>query len=204
MKIKWLKRPFDSVFTKLIVVMLVSGTLLVIGIISVSWHGFRESQKTFLRNNLAYYSSYLVSDLQDNLNLQHAQKLSKRLLLIIRYEGEDSSWQTGTGIPPLHKVHFRKWSESSGSPFSLHAQTGKSAVTNVRFGRYRGQLVVTVETNSGRFIFARSEKWHEMRLGIPWILSILGLTGLILTLAWMSMRWIMKQINCLSEVVSAI
>ena len=47
MGIKLLKRPFDSVFTKLIVVMLVSGTLLVIGIISVSWHGFRESQKIF-------------------------------------------------------------------------------------------------------------------------------------------------------------
>ena len=102
LKIKGLKRPFDSVFTKLIVVMLVSGTLLVIGIISVSWHGFRESQKTFLRNNLAYYSSYLVSDLQDNLNLQHAQKLSKRLLLSIRYEGEDSSWQTGTGLSLIH------------------------------------------------------------------------------------------------------
>ena len=148
LKIKGLKRPFDSVFTKLIVVMLVSGTLLVIGIISVSWHGFRESQKTFFRNNLAQYGSYLVSDLQDNLNLQHAVKLSKRLLLIIRYEGEDSSWQTGMGIPPLQKVHFRKWPESSGSPFSLHAQTGKFAVTNVRFGRYRGQGVVTVETLS--------------------------------------------------------
>ena len=172
MKIKWLKRPFDSVFTKLIVVMLVSGTLLVIGIISVSWHGFRESQETFLRNNLAYYSSYLVSDLQDNLNLQHALKLSKRLLLVIRYEGEDSSWQTGTGIPPLQKVHFRKWPESSGSPFSLHAQTGKLAVTNVNFGRYRGQGVLTVETNTGRFIFAESDKRHEMRLGIPWILSV--------------------------------
>ena len=204
MGIKLLKRPFDSVFTKLIVVMLVSGTLLVIGIISVSWHGFRESQKTFLRNNLAYYSSYLVSDLQDNLNLQHAQKLSKRLLLIIRYEGEDSSWQTGTGIPPLQKVHLRKWPESSGSPFSLHAQTGKFAVTNVRFGRYRGQGVLTVETNTGRFIFAESDKRHEMRLGIPWILSILGLTGLILTLTWMTMRWIMKPINWLSEGVSAI
>ena len=47
MRIKLLKRPFDSVFTKLIVVMLVSGTLLVIVIISVSWHGFRESQKTY-------------------------------------------------------------------------------------------------------------------------------------------------------------
>ena len=204
MGIKLLKRPFDSVFTKLIVVMLVSGTLLVIGIISVSWHGFRESQKTFFQNNLAQYGSYLVSDLQDNLNLQHAQKLSKRLLLIIRYEGEDISWQTGTGIPPLQKVNFRKWSESSGSLFSLHAQTGIFAVTNVRFGRYRGQGVLTVETNTGRFIFAESDKRHEMRLGVPWILSILGLICFILTLTWMAMRWIMKPINWLSEGVSAI
>ncbi|GIT08104.1 MAG: hypothetical protein CM1200mP30_17340 [Pseudomonadota bacterium] len=67
-----------------------------------------------------------------------------------------------------------------------------------------GDRGVTVETNTGRFIFAESEKRHEMRLGIPWILSILGLTGLILTLTWMAMRWIMKPINWLSEGVSAI
>ncbi len=204
MKIEWLKRPFDSVFTKLIVVMLISGSLLVIGIIAVSWHGFRESQKNFFRNNLAQYGSYLVSDLQSNTNIAHARDLSEQLLLIIRYEGKDSTWQTGTGIPPLQKVRFRKWSESSASTFGSHSQSEKSAVTNVRYGRYRGQGVVTVDTNGGRFIFAESDKWHEMHLGIPWILTILGITGLILTLTWLTMRWIMKPINWLSEGVTAL
>ena len=64
--------------------------------------------------------------------------------------------------------------------------------------------MLTVETNTGRFIFAESDTRHEMSLGIPWILSILGLTVLILTLTWMTMRWIMKPINWLSEGVSAI
>ena len=34
MRLEWLKRPFNSVFTKLITVMLFSGSLLVIGTVS--------------------------------------------------------------------------------------------------------------------------------------------------------------------------
>gem|GEM_PF-4294882 len=47
MRLEWLKRPFNSVFTKLIAVMLISGSLLVMGISAISWHGFREESEKF-------------------------------------------------------------------------------------------------------------------------------------------------------------
>jgi hypothetical protein len=86
MRLEWLKRPFNSVFTKLIAVMLVSGSLLVIVISAISWHGFRENRRIFFQNNLAQYGAYLVRDLQENLNLEYARELSQRLFLIIRFE----------------------------------------------------------------------------------------------------------------------
>ena len=108
MRLEWLKRPFNSVFTKLIAVMLVSGSLLVIVISAISWHGFRENRRIFFQNNLAQYGAYLVRDLQENLNLEYARELSQRLFLIIRFEGKKDSWQTASGIPHLDKVNFRK------------------------------------------------------------------------------------------------
>ncbi|MCK5901072.1 hypothetical protein KAH02_09750, partial [bacterium] len=93
MRLEWLKRPFNSVFTKLIAVMLVSGSLLVIVISAISWHGFRENRRIFFQNNLAQYGAYLVRDLQENLNLEYARELSQRLFLIIRFEGKKDSWQ---------------------------------------------------------------------------------------------------------------
>ena len=69
MRLEWLKRPFNSVFTKLISVVLISGSILVMGISAISLHGFRENQRNFFRNNLAQYGAYLVRDLEENLNL---------------------------------------------------------------------------------------------------------------------------------------
>ena len=205
MRLEWLKRPFNSVFTKLITVMLFSGSLLVIGISAISWHGFRENQRNFFRNNLAQYGTYLVRDLEENLNLDHALELSRRLFLIIRYEGENNSWQTASGIPPLEKVHFRKWTNKSENPFRLITQSKQPTVVNLLFGRYKRQGVVTVQTNNGRFIFAEIvDDWHGISFALPWIIAVLGLVGLVLTVTWLSLRWIMKPINWLSEGVSAL
>ena len=84
--LNWLQRPFHSVFTKLFAVIMISGSLLLLGITVIGWHGFKENRENFFRNNLAQYGMYLVRDLEENLNLEHALELSQRLFFIIRLE----------------------------------------------------------------------------------------------------------------------
>ena len=204
---KWngLKRPFNSVFTKLFAVILISGTLLVLGITVIGWHGLKENRQNFFRNNLAQYGMYLVRDLEENLNLEHALELSQRLFFIIRFEGENISWQTAPGIPPLEKVHFREWTDKSADPFLLINKSNPDSFVNVRFGRYQKQGVVTVDTIHGRFIFAeKHDDWGEISFFLPWIIAVLGLIGLILTGTWLALRWIMKPVSWLSDGVSAL
>jgi len=201
----WLRRPFHSVFTKLIAVILISGTLLVLGITVIGWHGLKENRQNFFRNNLAQYGMYLVRDLEENLNLEHALELSQRLFFIIRFEGENISWQTAPGIPPLEKVHFREWTDKSADPFLLINKSNPDSFVNVRFGRYQKQGVVTVDTIHGRFIFAeKHDDWREISFFLPWIIAVLGLIGLILTGTWLALRWIMKPVSWLSDGVSAL
>ena len=201
MRLEWLKRPFNSVFTKLIAVMLVSGSLLVIVISAISWHGFRENRRIFFQNNLAQYGAYLVRDLQENLNLEYARELSQRLFLIIRFEGKKDSWQTASGIPPLDKVNFRKLEEKSRTPVNPKFSGFE---TKFSFGRHQKQGIVIVDTEAGRFIIAGSDSWNDLRQVLPWILTILGLIGLILLGAWLTLRWILKPINWLSGGVVAL
>ena len=201
MRLEWLKRPFNSVFTKLIAVMLVSGSLLVIVISAISWHGFRENRRIFFQNNLAQYGTYLVRDLQENLNLEYARELSQRLFLIIRFEGKKDSWQTASGIPPLDKVNFRKLEEKSRTPVNPKFSGFE---TKFSFGRHQKQGIVIVDTEAGRFIIAGSDSWSDLRQVLPWILTILGLIGLILLGAWLTLRWILKPINWLSGGVVAL
>jgi len=201
----WLRRPFHSVFTKLIAVILISGSFLVLGISVISWHGFRENRGNFFSNNLAQYGLYLVRDLEENLNLEHARELSQRLFLIIRFEGENVSWQTASGIPPLEKVDLRQWTNKSAEPFGLINKSNQDSVANVRFGRYQRQGVVTVDTKNGRFIFAQVlDDWHGVRFVLPWVFAVLALVGLVLTGTWLALRWIMKPVNWLSDGVSAL
>ena len=201
MRLEWLKRPFNSVFTKLIAVMLVSGSLLVIVISAISWHGFRENRRIFFQNNLAQYGAYLVRDLQENLNLEYARELSQRLFLIIRFEGKKDSWQTASGIPPLDKVNFRKLEEKSRTPVNPKFSGFE---TKFSFGRHQKQGIVIVDTEAGRFIIAASDSWSDLRQVLPWILTILGLISLILLGTWLTLRWILKPINWLSGGVVAL
>ena len=201
----WLRQAFQSVFTKLIAVILISGSLLVIGIFAIGQEGFKEFRGNFFSNNLAQYGMYLVRDLEENLNLEHALELSQRLFFIIRFEGENISWQTAPGIPPLEKVHFREWTDKSADPFLLINKSNPDSFVNVRFGRYQKQGVVTVDTIHGRFIFAeKHDDWREISFFLPWIIAVLGLIGLILTGTWLALRWIMKPVSWLSDGVSAL
>ena len=65
-------------------------------------------------------------------------------------------------------------------------------------------MVVPLEMVMGKFIIVESDNRHELRPALPWILSILGLTGLILTVTCLTLRWIMKPIRWLSDGVSAL
>ena len=181
--------------------MLVSGSLLVIVISAISWHGFRENRRIFFQNNLAQYGAYLVRDLQENLNLEYARELSQRLFLIIRFEGKKDSWQTASGIPPLDKVNFRKLEEKSRTPVNPKFSGFE---TKFSFGRHQKQGIVIVDTEAGRFIIAGSDSWNDLRQVLPWILTILGLISLILLGTWLTLRWILKPINWLSGGVVAL
>ena len=83
MKIEWLRRPFGSLFSKLLLIMFVSGILIVSTVTFVSWVMHIEQGRNVFRRNMNQYVSYLVKDLGSPPNRVQAEKLSKKLFINI-------------------------------------------------------------------------------------------------------------------------
>ncbi|MEC7563518.1 MAG: hypothetical protein VX662_07440, partial [SAR324 cluster bacterium] len=101
MKVEWLRRPFGSLFSKLLLIMFVSGILIVSTVTFVSWVMHMEQGRKVFRRNMNQYVSYLVKDLGSPPNRVQAEKLSKKLFINIHYQSPETSWKTSGILPPL-------------------------------------------------------------------------------------------------------
>ncbi|MCH2293038.1 MAG: hypothetical protein MK439_10950, partial [SAR324 cluster bacterium] len=108
MKIEWLRRPFGSLFSKLLLIMFVSGILIVSTVSFVSWLMHIEQGRNVFRRNMNQYVSYLVKDLGSPPNRVLAEKLSKRLFINIHYQSPETSWKTSGTLPSLEQYEFHK------------------------------------------------------------------------------------------------
>jgi len=90
------KRLFHSVFTKLLVTILVAGLAITLTVIG-SWGLLRNRlhNLTDLDHNLMMYAEYLIRDIGDPPDLKRAAEIVKRTGLSIRYDHPDRAWQSG-------------------------------------------------------------------------------------------------------------
>ena len=108
MKVEWLRRPFGSLFSKLLLIMFVSGILNVSTVSFVSWLMHIEQGRKVFRRNMNQYVSYLVKDLGSPPNRVLAEKLSKRLFINIHFQSPETSWKTSGTLSSLEQYEFRK------------------------------------------------------------------------------------------------
>ena len=100
--------PFGSLFSKLLLIMFVSGILIVSTVSFVSWLMHIKQGRNVFRRNMNQYVSYLVKDLGSPPNRVLAEKLSKRLFINIHYQSPETSWKTSGTLPSLEQYEFRK------------------------------------------------------------------------------------------------
>ena len=78
LKVEWLRRPFGSLFSKLLLIMFVSGILIVSTVTFVSWVMHVEQGRNVFRRNMNQYVSYLVKDLGSPPNRIQAEKFQQK------------------------------------------------------------------------------------------------------------------------------
>jgi len=140
------KRLFHSVFTKLLVTILVAGFAITLTVLT----GFaiiRFHSLSHLDRNLLLYAEYLTRDLGDPPDFHRAKEIAERTGLIIRYDHPDGSWQTA------------KTTESMNMDRARVRRHGNGIYTGYR----RGHFFIRLNHGGGElmFISPRKAEGHE-------------------------------------------
>ena len=182
MRKNWLNRILRSVFTKLLIVILLAGIAVNLVVGGFFWM-HRTAAGRLLHKNVLQYLNYVIGDVGTPPSLERARQVAEQASLRIYFEGASQSWATASEIHDFQKAHWRTWS--------------KDPV--IRIGRYRGHHFVEIDQDSGRFVFGL-DKSLEMdpekgRLAV----ILLSLLTLIFIGAFLSIRWILKPVRWLDE-----
>ena len=177
-----LKKILNSVFTKLVGIILITGICINIAI----W-GFFLSYRSLagrpFHRNISQYLNYVIDDLGTPPSYERARVVASRAALQIQFQGSDISWSTASKTIERDRIHFRTWHDSP----------------NIRGGMSHGRFYIEYRHTAGDFIFELSGEYDKN----PELKSVHGfifvMIALILIAAYFSIRWILRPIKWLNE-----
>jgi signal transduction histidine kinase len=182
MRENWLNKIFRSVFTKLLIVILLTGVAVNLVVGGFFWMHRRAALRP-LHKNILQYASYIISDLGTPPSLNRARQVAAKASLQIYFEGPNQSWATADEVYDFQKAHWRSWSKKP----------------EIRVGRYHGHHFVEIDHESGRFVFGLDKSFELDPERIRLVAILLSLLTLIFVGAFLSIRWILKPVRWLGE-----
>jgi signal transduction histidine kinase len=187
MPTKWFKKIFRSVFTKLLVVIILTGICINLVVGGFFLH-LRNVMVDPFHKNVVQYLNYLIADMGNPPNLDRAQKIARQSFLEIRYESPDNRWTTSDELPTFFKGRFVPWRQNP----------------DVRYGKYRGRHVIEVDKEAGRFIFGVSRNLPVDSARHRLLVIMLVLLTVILAAAFFAIRYILRPVKWLNTGVQEV
>jgi signal transduction histidine kinase len=187
MPTQWFKKIFRSVFTKLLVVIILAGICINLVVGGFFIH-LRNAFIGPFHKNVVQYLNYLIADMGDPPTLDRAREIARQSFLEIRYESPDLRWATSDELPTDLMGRFRSWRQNP----------------DVRYGRHRGRHIIEVTTEAGRFIFGPSRNLPIDSARHRLFVIMLVLLTLILAGAFFVIRHILRPVKWLNTGVQEV
>ncbi len=187
MRINFFNRIIRSVFTKLLVVIILTGICINVVVGGFFIHLRNEFGGPF-HKNVVQYLNYLIADMGNPPTLERAREIAHQSFLEIRYESPDHSWTTSDDLPAAFKDRFTPWRQSP----------------DVRLGKYRGRHVIEIDKEAGRFIFGVSRNLPVDSARHRLLVIVLVLLTVILVAAFFAIRYILRPVKWLNTGVQEV
>jgi signal transduction histidine kinase len=187
MPTKWFNKIFRSVFTKLLVVIILTGICINLVVGGFFIHLRNQFVGPF-HKNVVQYLDYLIADMGNPPNLDRAREIARQSFLEIRYESTDLRWTTSNELPADLKGRFNTWHQNP----------------DIRYGKYRGRHVIEVDKAAGRFIFGVSRNLPVDNARHRLLVIILVLLTVILVAAFFAIRYILRPVKWLNTGVQEV
>ncbi len=183
MRIDGMRKILNSVFTKLLLVLVVTGICLHLSVTGFMRHMFEKNEPARQKNVISHLN-YIVQDLGHPPDLDRAKKISQQLSFQIRYESPNLNWST---------------SESLFLPPQLKLQTSPE-YPNVQMGNYpEREHFFVLDQGQGRFIFKLDHRFNRENIDVEDVVLLIALLTAILAGTYLLIRWILSPVKGLTE-----
>jgi len=188
MKLRLLSKIPNSVFVKLLAILMLTGVCINMAVGIFFNHALTYSPRSPFQKYLNQYVLSIIKDLGTPPELGKAKEVAKRSGIEIRYESHESNWSTIENFPaPRNFYKFR------GNPDQA-----------IQTMRRHGKILITVKQDTGRFIFLLEPFIWQRDVKKKFVLMLILLLTLILTGAYLAIQRILKPVKDLTEAVNQI
>ncbi|MGD8764925.1 MAG: HAMP domain-containing sensor histidine kinase [Desulfobacteraceae bacterium] len=187
MRIKWFNKIIKSVFTKLLVIIIVTGIAINL-VVAGFFMAHRHMASRTIHQNIVHYLNYLLADLGEPPSLVRAQEIARKTFLEIHYEDPQQRWSTAQKPLEMSDGRFYVWKENP----------------DIRFGRYHGRTLFEVKHGPGRFIFEFAHPFDREDEQVWVFLLLFTVLVMILAGAYLSIRKVLRPIRWLNEGVQEV
>ncbi|MBU0995844.1 MAG: HAMP domain-containing histidine kinase [Proteobacteria bacterium] len=183
MKVSWLNRVFNSVFSKLLLIIVVTGILINVVVIGFFWGQRIHKDRIPFGKNAIHYVNYLITDLGNPPSFAKAKDISRQFHITIQFQGPDLSWTTSDkDIPNPHHHGVIIYQD-----------------TYARIMHSKGMNAIIVDKDYGKFEFSTTRVFlPEDEILWPHMVLI-GILSVLLIFTFFIIRQILKPVKHLSK-----
>jgi signal transduction histidine kinase len=178
---------FHSIFTKLLLVLIVAGICINLSVTSFIRHEHATNEPA-MRNSIINHLNYIVKDLGDPPDPERAREIAREALIQIRYQSPDLNWSTSETLSLSPQMKLRP---SRKRP-------------NVLIGEDRGRHIFVMEDRGGRFIFELGHEFNWTAVNVEAVGRLIALLTAILAGTYILIRRILNPVKALTEGVRAV
>lgn len=172
------KRLFNSVFTKILAIGLITWLCILIAALSIFIITRHTSESPFLKN-LGAYAQYIINDLGTPPDLDQAEEISQKTGLHITYISKEQRWSTRRPFPEIEELRYR----------SFHGDT------TLQFRRRAGHHIIKYQSDHGLFFFESMDEYEEREQNAVYLLILLTLLSLILFFSYLTIRRVLAPLR---------
>jgi len=182
-----LKKLFGSVFTRLLLTILFTGFL--INLLVIALFGFISHKvDASMHAHLTQYIQYITQGLGIPPNIERAREIARAASMTISYTGPGESWSTSANVRPIRGRRIHIWHEEPG----------------MLAGSARGRYFVKVRHGDGELLFQADRGRAALDEIQKVLLVLVCLFTLVLVMAYLVIRRILKPIKWLTEGVTQV
>ncbi len=184
---KPIKKLFHSVFTRLLLAILIVGMAITFGVIG-GFMALKRHSLVSLDRNLAVYSDYLIGEMGNPPRLDKAEKIARRTGMIILFKSNNHHWETAAIPRNLHLEKVRMVSQEPGR----------------EIGFYRGHHIVSITKERNRLTFILPWGGNGHKAMGQLFVTMAAIFVAILTAAYFYLRRVLKPIRQLKNGVEKV